>query len=140
MRSAFTNTIFFLAAMLAGCGTAPKSPLSLGLYGVPKEAMPEVKAAGFDVLYGSATSEYLDAARRADLKVLATSSVLARGATRAAVLDQLEKYDRHPALWGWYLIDEPDMHDVPPEKVDAAALFVQIRSKRPGVVTLASGN
>jgi hypothetical protein len=82
----------------------------------------------------------LDAAHNANLKVLATSSVMGRAATRALVLDQLLSYDRHPALWGWYLIDEPDMLDVSPEKVDAAADFVQSRTQRPGVVTVASGS
>ena len=129
-----------LALYLMGCASPANKPALFGLYDVPQQALTEIKAAGFDLVTGEARSSFLDAAQEANLKVLATSRVLAGGANGASVLDQLQKYDRHPALWGWYLIDEPDMHDVPPAKVDAAARFVQQRAQKHGVVTLASGN
>ena len=129
-----------LAIFLLGCAGPAKRPFVLGLYDVPEEALSQVKEAGFDVVTGEANASFLEAAHKAELKVLATSLVLIPGGSGASVQDQLQKFDRHPALWGWYLTDEPDMRDVPPAKVDAAAHFVQRRTQRPGVVTIASGN
>ena len=138
MKSALLLQV--LALFLLGCAGLAKRPLVLGLYDVPQEALPQVKEAGFDVVTGEAKASFLDAAHKAELKVLATSSVLIPEVSGASVLDELQKFDRHPALWGWYLTDEPDVRDVPPQTVDAAARFVQSRTQRPGVVTLASGN
>src|SRR5687768_15552436 len=130
------HTLCAMALVLVGCSAPAKRPLVFGLYDVPQQELSEVKAAGFDVVTGEASDSFLDAAHAAKLEVLATSSALVPGATRAGVIEQLHAFDRHPALWGWYLIDEPDMLDMPPARVSAATRFVQSRTGHPGVVTI----
>lgn len=129
-----------LILVMAGCAVPGPKAIQFGLYGVPVEAMPEVKRAGFDVVTGpySTNSEaYLNAAREAGLGVLL--STRAFSSDREGTRRDLERYDAHPATWGWYLIDEPDLHDVPPERVRKVTREFQRRARKPGVVVLASG-
>jgi hypothetical protein len=104
------------------CGCAPRPAFfPLGIYGVPKEDLPLAKAAGFNTVYAKATKDYLDAARQAELRVLATAgSSAGKGFNHAGVRSAVERLDAHPALWSWYLIDEPDLHNVSPGEVVAA--------------------
>ena len=110
----------------------------LGLYDVPREALTEVREAGFDVVTGPADRKFLDAAAKAKLQVLVNSSAFSSDA--AKVQEELGRFDRHPATWGWYLIDEPDLHDVPPQRVSEVARSFQARAQKPGVVVLSSGS
>jgi hypothetical protein len=108
------------------------------LYDVPPEALVEVKDAGFDLVTGPANPAFLDAAAAAHLKVLMTASS-AFSADASIVEREISSFDRHPAAWAWYLIDEPDLHDVPPERVKRATQRFQRRAQKPGVVVLRSG-
>lgn len=106
------------------------------------EALPLVKEAGFDVVTRSPSQEsihdYLKAAHAAEMKVLLSSGAF--GSNRFATSQRIDAFDAHPATWGWYLIDEPDLHDVPPDRVRAVTRDFQQRARKPGVVVLASGN
>ena len=87
--------------------------LPIGIYGVPNTSdLPEIRAAGFNIVVGRADKDYLDAAKAAGLKVLATlpSSDYLRS-------QRMKVLDRHRALWAWYLVDEPDLNLVPPADV-----------------------
>jgi hypothetical protein len=140
---AFALSLLFLFS--GGCATersdssASFRSLTLGIYDAPQSALPEVKSAGFDVVTGEANAGFLRAARVAGLQVLAPSSILRAGISEQKAEEQIRSLDRDPALWGWYLIDEPDLHDIHPETVGRAARFVQRKARKPGIVTVASG-
>ena len=70
--------------------------------------------AGFDLVTGPAHAKFLEAAAESKLKVLMSSSALSGDQRR--IDSEIQSFDGHRAAWGWYLIDEPDFHDVPPER------------------------
>ncbi len=91
----------------------------LGMYGVNIEDMPEMAAAGFDYVHsyawdgaGSLESalEYLDAAQRNGLRVfmgLSRQRLMAHD--ERFVAERVAALMEHPALFAWYLYDEPDL-------------------------------
>lgn len=72
---------------------------------------------GFNTVVGPATIAFLDAARAAGLKVLATPVESQGSGTRTPGATSPARLDCHPALWAWYLFDEPDRLGIPPEQV-----------------------
>lgn len=102
-----------------GCllGAAPEFPL--GMYGVRIEDMPEMARAGFDLVHnyawdGSGSLEsaiaYLDAAQANGLHVfmgLDRQRLLADDFDFVA--ERVGALMLHPALYAWYLFDEPDL-------------------------------
>jgi hypothetical protein len=121
------------ALVCSGCRTPYAQPAvdlgayPIGLYGVDNtNEFATVRAAGFNVVVGPATRAYLDAARAHDLSVLASPGTSAGPAfdpnrARQAVTDLCA----HPALWGWYLVDEPDFNLVSPDQVRSAQSLVK---------------
>ena len=135
----FSRTILLLALLLfPGCA-GPQIEFPLGLYGVPPEAFPEVKAAGFNLVTGPATMEFLEAAAAHNLGVVAFSGAQAiqTNAARRATVNQL---DKHRALWAWYLIDEPDLHRIPPARVEEVWHDLQRLAFKPSLLVLKSGS
>lgn len=102
-----------------GCrlGDTPEFPL--GMYGVRIEDMPEIARAGFDLVHnyawdgpGSTESAiaYLDAAQQQGLHVfmgLDRRRLLADDFDFVA--ERVGALMLHPALYAWYLFDEPDL-------------------------------
>ena len=133
----------------AGTSLTVAGDFPLGLYTVRRtagraltldEILAELSRAGFNLMHNSdfedwpehapnydrinsdeTARRYLDAAHAVGLHVL-------MGFDRMMVvrsnLDGLRARTRnlseHPALWGWYLIDEPNLHGATPEAVRAA--------------------
>src|ERR1035441_7431837 len=65
-------TSLALALLACGCTSLPKRSFPIGIYGVPSTAdFPENRQAGFDVVAGPSTWDYLGSAGQAGLKVLA---------------------------------------------------------------------
>jgi hypothetical protein len=134
-------TALLLLLLLTGCQHPGRAPYPIGIYSVPKADLPAVREAGFNIVTGPAERAYLDAARRVGLKVLASPGASAGknfSAQRARqVVGQL---DRHPALWAWYLVDEPDLNGVSPEQVKAAQRFVKsLGARKPTALVLYQG-
>ena len=127
--------------LVAGCQhpTSPSYPL--GIYTVPQPDLALVREAGFNLVTGPATDEYLDAAQAHQLRVLANPGTTAgKDFSEARAREVVRKYDRHPALWAWYLVDEPDLHRVPPEEVRKAHVYLKrLAVKKPTVVVLYQG-
>ncbi|HWI57578.1 MAG TPA: hypothetical protein VNZ22_10145, partial [Bacillota bacterium] len=75
----------------------------IGIYGVnATNDFAELKAAGFNLVVGRAERSYLDAARAAGLKVLASPGTAAGpGFNEKAAAKAVRELDRHPALWAW---------------------------------------
>jgi hypothetical protein len=121
--------------LLSGClcllGTGCTSPrlkdFPVGIYSVPStNDFPAIRAAGFNLITTGVDAAHLDAAQAAGLKVLASPGTTAGPKFEAdRARDSVRRFDRHPALWAWYLIDEPDMHGVSPEAVRDAHRFLK---------------
>jgi hypothetical protein len=134
--------ILAIALLGGGCRSAVQPPLPLGIY-APGGAsqLPQLREAGFNLVVGPADRAFLDAARRAGLGVLANPGTTAgptfqpQPARRAVA-----QVGRHPALWGWYLADEPDLHAVTAAEVAAVQRTLrQAGSRRPTAVTVWNG-
>ena len=99
----------------------------IGLYSVGSETnLAEIADAGFSLVAGPARRGFLDAAKANGIGVMASPGSSAGEHFNAAkVRSTVAKFDRHPALWSWYLIDEPDMQRVSPERVEAAHRVVK---------------
>ena len=137
---------FLLAIAFAGCRT-PEVTLQppfypIGIYGAKTPTdLATVKAAGFNLVAGPGDRAFLDAAQSAGLKVLATPATTAGPAfdpqaSRSAV----KNLDRHPALWGWYVCDEPDLCAIPPTEVaEACHLLKTSGASKPTALVLSRG-
>ena len=137
----------FVAALLAlgtaGCRVARPDAYPLGLYSVGSETnLAEISRAGFNLVTGPAKRGFLDAAKANGIAVLASPGSHAGDRFDAAkVRATVARHDRHPALWSWYLIDEPDMHSVSPGKVEAAHRFVKrLGATKPTSLVLYQGD
>lgn len=119
----------------------PPGGFALGLYDVPADALPEIGAAGFNLVTGPATADYLKAAARAGVGVLATPGTSAGFGFKPTVArDVVRRLDRHPALWGWYLVDEPDMNQVSPALLEEArGVFKHAGARKPLALVLQNG-
>ena len=91
----------------------------IGLYGVRNPGDLEiVQQAGFNSVVGPANQDFLDKAQALGLKVMASpGSSAGKSFNASSTLEKVKTFDAHPALWSWYLVDEPDMHRTPPWKV-----------------------
>ena len=115
-------SLLFIAFGLSGCQVVNKAEYPVGIYSVGSSAnLSNVAAAGFNLVTGPAEIDYLDAAQRNGLKVLASpGSSAGESFDGARARSTIALFDRHPALWSWYLIDEPDMQRVSPDSVKEA--------------------
>jgi hypothetical protein len=132
-----------LFLLLIGCSACQHiaPPFPIGLYSVPPSDLAQVRAAGFNVVTGPATKAYLDSAERRGLKVLAspgTSAGARFDANRARQI--VARFDSHPALWAWYLVDEPDLNGVSPTAVRQAHRFLKnVGALKPTALVLYQG-
>ncbi len=137
----------FLAALLlglgaAGCRTPAPRAYPIGIY-APGDAenLPLLHDAGFDLVLGPATRPFLDAALASGIRVLAVPGSPA-GPTfdLPLVRNTVRSVGAHPALWAWYLADEPDLRGVAPAEVRGARRAVRAAgSMRPTAVTVWHG-
>lgn len=132
-----------LALGTAGCRVARPAAYPIGLYSVGSVTnLAEIADAGFSLVAGPARRGFLDAAKANGIGVIASPGSSAGEHFNAAkVRSTVVKLDGHPALWSWYLIDEPDMHSVSPEKVKAAHRFVKrLGATKPTSLVLYQGD
>ena len=115
-------SLLFIVFGLSGCQVVNKTEYPVGIYSVGGSLnLPDIAEAGFNLVTGPAEIDYLDAAQRNGLKVLASpGSSAGESFDGVKARSTISLFDRHPALWSWYLIDEPDMHWVSPSKVEEA--------------------
>jgi hypothetical protein len=148
MRRFAALLIPFVAVSLAGCHT-PAPPVAsapfypIGLYGVnDTNDFAAVRAAGFNVITGPAQAEFLEAARANGLKVLARPDTEAGPQFDPAKAGRaIRHFDAHPALWAWYLVDEPDYNAISPEAVRRAQAGVKaFHPAKPTALVLAGGH
>ena len=110
------SAVALLALGSAGCRVLSEADYPVGIYSVGSETnLADIADAGFNLVTGPARRGFLDAAEANGIGVLASpGSHAGEGFDVAKVRATVATYDRHPALWSWYLIDEPDMQRVSP--------------------------
>lgn len=101
-----------------------------------------VKAAGFNLVTCPATRNHLDAAQANGLKVFAQPNTPAGKIFDDVVASKaIAQFDKHPALWAWYLVDEPDLNLISPDAVSRAADFIRsLHPTKPLALTVMRGN
>ena len=131
-----------LVSLLPVLQAAGFKEFPIGIYTTGRiEDLPTLHEAGFNIVTGPASKAYLDAAQQAGLKVFASPRTSAGprfnpSAAKAAI----SELDSHPALWAWYLIDEPDLNTVPPSQVQLAHRFMKRNgAKKPTAVVFFQG-
>jgi hypothetical protein len=127
----------------AGCLVARPGAYPIGLYSVGSETnLAEIADAGFSLVAGPARRGFLDAAKANGIGVMASpGSSAGDHFNPAKVRSTVAKLDGHPALWSWYLIDEPDMQRVSPERVEAAHRVVKrMGASKPTSLVLYQGD
>ena len=146
VASRVATGMYFLAlwGLIActGCRSARWDCYPIGLFGVKNTNDLElVAAAGFNVVTGPATRSWLDNARAAGLGVLAFPGVTAGPQfDREKGAKVLQAFDRHRAVWGWYLSDEPDLHRIDPVHVaEACRWWKQAGATKPVAITVYHG-
>ena len=111
--------------------------LPTGFYSVPAEHLQRVAEAGFSAVltYSSGTEHlktYLDEAARVGLKVVVHSPGLWFGKGGEKKLREAVAILRdHPALLGWYLIDEPGLDRKGATPADLARLYALMQKLDP---------
>lgn len=149
----FLPSLLVLGLLAVGCrapsarkaaplpGASPAFPI--GIFGVPStNDFPQLKAVGFNTIVGRADQSYLDAAQAAGLRVLIQPGTQAGPKFDPALLEKkVRALDRHPALWAWYLCDEPDLNLVSPGEVSLAQRALRAAgARKPGAITLYQGS
>lgn len=132
-----------LVLLWVACGCrAPRSNFVVGLYGVDRiEDLSVAKEAGFDVVVGPASRPYFDAAHELGMRVFAFPGTSAGPSfdTNAAAR-AVASLDRHPALFAWYLVDEPDFNHIHPAWVlQARRSLRRMRARAPLAVVFQHG-
>jgi hypothetical protein len=128
--------------LVAGCQHGGEGLYPLGIYGVRTISDQQaVRQAGFNLVAGPANKPYLDSAHRLGLKVLATPGTWAGpGFSPDRARAVVSQFDRHPALWAWYLVDEPDLNAVAPAQVEFAHRFLKrLGAAKPTALVLYQG-
>ncbi|HIG28414.1 MAG TPA: hypothetical protein EYQ50_11690 [Verrucomicrobiales bacterium] len=120
---------------------APFFPI--GIYGVGRDAaaLPLLKEAGFNTVFGNADTLFLDRASELGLQVLSyPGTSIGSNFDKAIARKTILKYDAHPALFAWYLIDEPDMLLIAPNEVRKGERFIkQLGAIKPTTLVLFHG-
>jgi hypothetical protein len=125
--------------LCGGCAHPSPSLFPLGIYGIQnKNDLAIVRSAGFNLVTGPARADFLAAAQTLGLKVLASPDTSAGTNFNAtAARRAVTTFDAHPALWAWYLVDEPDLALVSPEDVTRAHRFLKsIPAHKPTALVL----
>lgn len=100
---------------LAALGAAadeflPRVPFPIGIYDVPFHALDEMAAAGFSIVVNAdkTSDAYIDLAASLGLGLIPYVQL-------DDIPGDVKPFADEPAIFGWYLFDEPDLYDREPE-------------------------
>jgi hypothetical protein len=136
------SLLSLLCLLLSACRHSNPEFYPLGIYSVSTaEDLDIIAEAGFNLVRGSADQEFLDAAQARGIRVLAYPHTSAGPKFDAAAARRaIKQFDAHPALWAWYLVDEPDLHAVPPESVrDSQRFLKNLPARKPTALVIYQG-
>ena len=142
MRAIHLVLVIFLGAMLTGCRSPAPGFFPLGIYAPGStNNLGAIRAAGFNVVTGPADHEFLQAAGRHQLHVLAAiPSTPGRSFASSPVESTVRRQDANPNLWAWYVVDEPDLNGISPAAVVQANRAVKWYGRKPTALVLYSGS
>jgi hypothetical protein len=112
-------------SLLATVGCRTASQIQFGMYSVPEKDLPSLQDLGMNFVVGRGAPEYIKMANEFGLKVIAAGPI--------------NRGTDHSAIGGIYLSDEPDLHDISPERV-AAEYRAAKRFSRPVYLNLSAGS
>ncbi len=127
---------------MAGCARRPSTQFPIGIYAPGStNALPVLSSAGFSHVTGPANRPFLDAAQMAGIQVLASPGTTAGPGFKPSVArSTVRSLDGHPALWAWYLSDEPDLNGLSAEQVQQAHSAVrQAGGRKPTALVVYRG-
>ncbi len=120
---------------------------AIGMYHVPQGSYEMVKSLGIDTVEvmgeDVGTEELvkrLDAVKAAGLKAL--TGIYKWPFEPLKILPTINALANHPAVSYWYIIDEPDLHEVKPDTVRQINQFIHLSdiAKRPTFITISDLN
>lgn len=126
----------FLGLIFSGC-IHRHATMPIGIFSPPQAALPELALAGFDLVVAPASKDILDAAAQSNMGVLMTGGEGLVG--KPDLQSRLRAFDQHSAAWGWYLLDEPDLHQISPRRVRSQNQLLKRFVRKPTLVVLSSG-
>jgi hypothetical protein len=109
----------------------------VGVYFASRQQLPDVAVEGFDLVAAPADLAYLGQAHDYGVHVIAQSTVVTH--SDEPHLAALKRMEREPALFAWYLIDEPDLHGISPSEVRARNREFKARARKPTFTVVSSG-
>ena len=127
--------------LFPGCARVPFYPV--GLWGVTTtNHLDTAHRGGFNAVVGGPGADYLKHAAELDLKVLAYPGTQAgEHFSAATVRKNVRQFDSSPALWAWYICDEPDLNGISPTAVRNAHRFLKSAgAKKPTAIALSYGS
>jgi hypothetical protein len=131
-----------LGALLAGCRSPAPGFFPLGIYAPGStNNLPAIRSAGFNLVTGPASRDFLQAAGWHQLQVLAAiPSTPGRAFAAAPVESTVRRLDGNTNLWAWYVADEPDLNGISPADVAQVNRTVKRFGRKPTAVVLYSGS
>src|SRR5688572_11893241 len=136
-RRCFRFLIFVGVIWTAGCAHK-SSPMLIGIYDAPQRVLPKLREAGFNLVTiasgETSQKDFLDAAAGSGISVILSPKL-----ESDAGLRETARLDKHPALWAWYLADEPDLNFIAPEKLRESRRKLKSVARKPAYVVVASG-
>ncbi|MCK9316058.1 MAG: hypothetical protein M0Q48_07950 [Verrucomicrobia bacterium] len=136
--------IFFIFLGGSGCKVASstRDAYLVGIYAPGNSTnYAMLRDVGFSHIVSSANLANLDAAHSAGLRVIAPPGLQAhQNFDTKRVWRTVRKADKHPALYAWYLIDEPDMSKTDPGDVQHLNSYLKAKSiKKPTTLVMFKG-
>lgn len=135
----FSFCLFFLLTSLFslcfGCSDSLAKDSEIYPIGIYAPGNPTnytlLKKAGISHILAGATKTNLDAAKACGLRVIATPGMSANAPLDIQkVYKTVHQFDKHPALFSWYLIDEPDYTKTDPEQVKTLNRYLKLKGIR----------
>ena len=116
-------THFFLILLTVFLPTAFAEEMVIGLYGVnpgDEKNLPKIQKAGFNTIHTYQSdadwAPFLDACAKQKIR-----AVIPPGSGPRDFISAVAKTGSHPSLLAWYLVDEPDYKNDPPERTASMA-------------------
>jgi hypothetical protein len=110
-------------ALLQMLGCRSSERIQFGIYAVPERELSSARSLGANFVVGPADKKYVEAARRAGLKVIADGN--------GAFKDD--------AIAGRYLTDEPDLRDIPVRQLELEYARARRQWSKPVFLNVSSG-
>ncbi|MDI9401316.1 MAG: hypothetical protein ACOX2U_07510 [Limisphaerales bacterium] len=141
-----TIVLFLLFSFFSSNGckvtTNKKNEYPIGIYAPgPSTNYSKLRDVGFTHVVSSANLPNLDAAHSAGLQVIASPGLQAKAELDyKKIWNTVKKADKHPALYAWYLIDEPDMSKTSPRHVLDLHKYLKAKAlKKPTALVMFKG-